>query len=47
MCIRDSGAAFRLRSAIAEFCGVEFGQTVVGTGSSEVIELMCRSACTY
>ena len=39
--IYPDGAAFRLRSAIAEFCGVEFGQTVVGTGSSEVIELIC------
>lgn len=41
--IYPDGAAFRLRSAIAEFCGVEFGQTVVGTGSSEVIELMCHA----
>ena len=30
-------------SAIAEFCGVEFNQTVVGTGSSEVIELICHA----
>lgn len=41
--IYPDGAAFRLRSAIAEFCGVEFDQTVVGTGSSEVIELMCHA----
>ncbi|MFR4418090.1 MAG: pyridoxal phosphate-dependent aminotransferase [Akkermansia sp.] len=41
--IYPDGAAFRLRSAIAEFCGVEFGQTVVGTGSSEVIELICHA----
>lgn len=41
--IYPDGAAFRLRSAIVEFCGVEFDQTVVGTGSSEVIELMCHA----
>ena len=41
--IYPDGAAFRLRSAIAEFCGVDFGQTVVGTGSSEVIELICHA----
>lgn len=41
--IYPDGAAFRLRSAIAAFCGVEFGQTVVGTGSSEVIELICHA----
>lgn len=41
--IYPDGAAFRLRSAIAHFCGVEFNQTIVGTGSSEVIELLCHA----
>lgn len=41
--IYPDGAAYRLRTALAEFCGVEFNQTVVGTGSSEVIELICHA----
>ncbi len=41
--IYPDGAAFRLRSAIAMFCGVDFEETVVGCGSSEVIELVCHA----
>lgn len=41
--IYPDGAAFRLRSSIAAHCGVDFDQTVVGTGSSEVIELLCHA----
>lgn len=41
--IYPDGAAFRLRTAIAELCKVEFDQTVVGAGSSEIIELVCHS----
>lgn len=41
--IYPDGAAFRLRSAIAKRNNVEFDQTVVGSGSSEIIELLCHS----
>ena len=37
------GASFDLRSKIAERFGVAFEQTVVGSGSSELIELLCHS----
>lgn len=37
------GASFDLRSKIAERFGVGFEQTVVGSGSSEIIELLCHS----
>ncbi len=43
MHIYPDGAAFELRSAIARKHGVSFDETVVGTGSSEVIELMCHA----
>ncbi len=44
--IYPDGASFSLRSKIAERFGVEFGQTVVGSGSSELIELLCH-ACLH
>lgn len=37
------GASFDLRSKIAERFGVSFAQTVVGSGSSEIIELICHT----
>lgn len=37
------GASFDLRSKLAERFGVSFEQTVVGSGSSELIELLCHS----
>ena len=37
------GASFELRSALAERFSVDFQQTVVGSGSSEIIELLCHS----
>ena len=37
------GASFDLRSKIAARFGVAFEQTVVGAGSSELIELLCHS----
>lgn len=37
------GASFDLRSKIAERFGVRFEQTVVGSGSSEIIELLCHA----
>lgn len=43
MHIYPDGAAFELRSAIARKHGVAFDETVVGTGSSEVIELICHA----
>lgn len=41
--IYPDGAACRLRTAIAERYGVDFNETVVGAGSSEIIELLCHS----
>lgn len=41
--IYPDGAAFDLRSRIAEIHGVRFDQTVVGNGSSELIELICHA----
>lgn len=43
MHIYPDGAAFALRSAIARKHDVAFDETVVGTGSSEIIELMCHA----
>ncbi len=37
------GASFALRSRLAEDFGVEFNQTVAGSGSSELIELLCHA----
>ncbi len=37
------GSAFELRSKIAQKFGVDFEQTVVGSGSSELIELLCHT----
>lgn len=36
------GASFALRTKIAAFHGVDFQQTAVGNGSSELIELICH-----
>jgi len=44
--IYPDGASFDLRSKIASMFGVGFGQTVVGSGSSEIIELLCH-ACLH
>lgn len=44
--IYPDGASFTLRSKIAERFGVDFSQTVVGSGSSELIELLCH-ACLH
>lgn len=41
--IYPDGAAFRLRSAIADRYGVRFEETAVGSGSSEIIELVCHA----
>lgn len=41
--IYPDGAAFELRSALAKRCGVSFNETVVGTGSSEIIELTAHA----
>ncbi len=41
--IYPDGAAFQLRSAIAERYGVRFEETAVGSGSSEIIELVCHA----
>jgi histidinol-phosphate aminotransferase len=41
--IYPDGAAFRLRSAIAKRDGVQFDETIAGSGSSEVIELICHA----
>lgn len=43
MHIYPDGAAFELRSKIARKHGVALEETIVGTGSSEVIELMCHA----
>lgn len=40
------GASYDLRSKIASQFGVGFEQTVVGSGSSEIIELLCH-ACLH
>ncbi len=40
------GAAFRLRSAIAEFHGVSLDEVVHGNGSNEIIELLVRTFTT-
>ncbi len=37
------GGSFALRSRLAQDFGVAFGQTVVGSGSSELIELLCHA----
>lgn len=44
--IYPDGASFELRSKIAAKFGVAFNQTVVGSGSSEIIELLCH-ACLH
>lgn len=44
--IYPDGASFTLRSKLAERFGVDFNQTVVGSGSSEIIELLCH-ACLH
>lgn len=41
--IYPDGASFTLRSKIAERFGVSFEQTAVGSGSSELIELLCHA----
>lgn len=41
--IYPDGASFELRSKIAGLFGVDFSQTVVGSGSSEIIELLCHA----
>ena len=41
--IYPDGASFDLRSRIAADFGVSFEQTVVGSGSSEIIELLCHA----
>lgn len=41
--IYPDGASFRLRSAIAKRNNVELDQTIVGSGSSEIIELLCHA----
>ena len=37
------GASYELRTKIAQIFGVDFEQTVVGSGSSELIELVCHT----
>lgn len=41
--IYPDGASFALRSRLAELFGVEFCQTAVGSGSSELIELLAHA----
>lgn len=41
--IYPDGASFSLRNKLADCFGVDFRQTVVGSGSSEIIELLCHS----
>ena len=41
--IYPDGASFTLRSKLADMFGVAFEQTVVGSGSSEIIELLCHA----
>lgn len=43
MHIYPDGASFELRSKIAARHGVDFCQTAVGNGSSELIELLCHA----
>src|ERR1700751_1600033 len=38
-------SGFHLRHTIAEMEGVSFGETVLGNGSNEVIELLIRTFC--
>lgn len=44
--IYPDGASFTLRSKLAAMHGVTFEQTAVGSGSSELIELLCH-ACLH
>lgn len=44
--IYPDGASYVLRSKLADRFGVDFVQTVVGSGSSEIIELLCH-ACLH
>ncbi len=41
--IYPDGASFELRSRLANDFGVTFEQTAVGSGSSEIIELLCHA----
>lgn len=41
--IYPDGASFTLRSKLADMFGVAFEQTIVGSGSSEIIELLCHA----
>ncbi|MEG1938848.1 MAG: histidinol-phosphate transaminase [Akkermansia sp.] len=41
--IYPDGASFRLRTAVAKLNHVAFDETIIGSGSSEVIELLCHS----
>ncbi len=41
--IYPDGASFALRSRLAQDFGVDFEQTAVGSGSSEIIELLCHA----
>ncbi len=41
--IYPDGASFALRSRLARDFGVDFEQTVAGSGSSELIELLCHA----
>ncbi len=41
--IYPDGASFELRRELAERFGVDFEQTVAGSGSSEIIELLCHA----
>lgn len=41
--IYPDGASFTLRCKLADMFGVAFEQTVVGSGSSEIIELLCHA----
>ncbi len=41
--IYPDGASFALRSRLAREFGVDFEQTVAGSGSSELIELLCHA----
>ena len=41
--IYPDGASLTLRSKLADMFGVAFEQTVVGSGSSEIIELLCHA----
>lgn len=41
--IYPDGGGYKLRTAIAERQGVEFGNVVLGNGSNEIIELLCHT----